>query len=83
MLKLIEKLLIKLSGNTSGYDFNMFDWDIMSLFDHYYHAAKLTKAVQHALAFLEEVGRTMERWHPTEKRHKPYGRILNETRKLR
>ena len=32
--------------------------------------------------FLEDVGEVIERWHPTEKWKKPYGKILNETRKL-
>lgn len=82
MLKIIEKLYIKLLGNTKGHDFNMCDWDIMSLGEHWRTGKPLTKAEAHAIVFLKEMGDWMELWHPTEKWKKPYGKILNETRKL-
>ena len=81
-MKVIEKILIKLLGNTKGYDFNMCDWDIMSLAEHRRTGKPLTKAEAHALVFLEGMGDWMELWHPSEKWQKPYGDVLNEHRKL-
>lgn len=56
MLKLIEKILIKLQGNTKGYDFNVYDWNIVSLYEKYYKSSKpLTKAENYAKVFLEKI----------------------------
>ena len=82
MLKSIEKILIKLRGNTLGYDFNMFDWDILSLGEHYWKGEPLTKSEQYAEAFLEEVRKVLDVWQPPEKWVKPTGEILNEHRNL-
>ena len=82
MLKTIEKLYIKLLGKTRGYDFNMCDWDIMSLDEHWRTGKPLTKAEAQAMVFLKEMGDWMEIWDPTKRWKKPYGKILNETRKL-
>lgn len=82
MVKVIEKILIKLLGNTHGYDCNLCDWDILSLADHWNTGKPLTKAEQYAKAFLEDIGEVLEQWQPTEKWQRPYGKELNETRKL-
>lgn len=79
---LIEKLLEKFRGNTKGCDFNLCDWDIMSLFEHVYSGKPLTKSEVYAKSFLEDMGNVIERWHPTEKWKRPYGQVLNEHRTL-
>ena len=81
-MSFIEKIYIKLLGNTKGYDFNMFDWDILTLRDKWDTGKQLTKAEWHAKAFLEQMGEVINRWHPVEKWQKPYGDVLNEHRKL-
>lgn len=43
-MRFIEKIYIKLLGNAKGYDFNMFDWNILTLRD------KLVKGKQFAKA---------------------------------
>ena len=82
MLKAIEKLLVKFSGNTIGYDFNMFDWDVMTLAEKWRTAKPLTLPEIHAKKFLEEVGEVLNRWQPIEKWHRAYGKDLNEKREL-
>jgi len=81
-MKLIEKIFVKLLGNTKGYDFNICDWDILSLAEHWRTGKPLSKAEAHALIFLERVGEWMKIWHPSEKWQKPYGDVLNEHRNL-
>lgn len=81
-MSMIEKLLIKLSGNTKGYDYNLWDWDILSLGEHMRQPWKMTKAEKHAAAFLEEVGAVLDVWDPPKKWVKPTGDILNEHRNL-
>lgn len=82
MLKTIEKLLVKLRGNTAGYDFNMFDWDILSLGEKCRLGRRLTKSEEHARNFLAQMNETFNIWHPPEKWRRPYGDVLNEKRKL-
>ena len=82
MIKLIEKLLNKMRGNTVGYDFNITDWDILTLGKKSRSIEPYTKAEKHAIAFLEEVGEVLEQWHQTKKCERPTGQILNENRKL-
>lgn len=82
MLKFLEHLYIKCLGNTKGYDFNMCDWDIMSLHNKTLTGQQYTKAEKHALKFLEEMGIVLNKWNPVKKWVRPYGKILNETRKL-
>ena len=82
MLKFIERIWIKFLGNTKGYDCNLCDWDVVSLAEHWNTGKPLTQAEKYAKAFLDDVGEVIERWHPTEKWKKPYGSVLNETRKL-
>ena len=79
---ILEKIWIKLLGNTKGYDFNLCDWDIMSLREHRMGWKPLSKAESHALIFLEQMGEWMEIWDPSEKWKRPYGEELNEKRKL-
>lgn len=81
-MTLFEKILIKFQGNSDGKDYNVCDWDILTLADHWNNGIPLTKAEQHAKAFLEDVGEVLNRWHPVEKWKRPYGQMLNETRKL-
>jgi hypothetical protein len=81
-MTILEKLYIKCLGNTKGYDFNILDWDVMSLQEHWDSGQPLTKAERHAKKFLEDIGEVLERWHPTEKWKRPYGDELNEKRNL-
>lgn len=79
----IEKILIKLTGNSKGYDCNLRDWDILSLGEHVRKTPwELTKSEKHAIAFLEDVGKVLDVWDPPEKWVKPTGDILNEHRNL-
>lgn len=82
MLKLIEKILVKLAGNTAGRDYNMWDWDVMTLASKWRTAKPLTKAETAAKGFLEEIGAVLNIWDPPEKWHKAYGKDLNEKREL-
>ena len=81
-MKILLTLYIKRLGNTKGYDFNLCDWDIMSLHEHRMGWKPLTKAESHALIFLELMGEWMEIGDPSEKWKRPYGEELNEKRKL-
>ncbi len=78
----IEKLHIKLLGNTKGFSFNMCDWDILTLCDKSQMGIPLTASEVYAKTFLEQIGEYMELWNPTEKWEKPYGDVLNEHRNL-
>jgi len=62
MLRMIEKLRIKMLGNTEGYSFNMMDWYPEELADKILVGEQLTKAEAHAKAFLEQVGYTTMLW---------------------
>ena len=81
-MKTIEKILIKLLGNTKGFSFNMWDWDIMTLGEKYEKGIPRTPAEVYAKTFLEQMGEYMELWDPSEKWEKPYGNVLNEHRDL-
>lgn len=81
-MKVIEKILIKLLGNTKGFAFNMCDWDIMTLAEKRFKGIPLTPSEVYAKTFLEQMGEFMELWDPSEKWKKPYGQVLNEQRKL-
>ena len=81
-MQLIETILVKLSGNTKGLTYNMWDWDILSLGKHVQTSSHLTPAERHAKAFLEEVGKALDIWDPLEKLVKPTSKILNEYRNL-
>ena len=81
-MQLIETILVKLSGNTKGLTYNMWDWDILSLGEHVRTSPHLTPAERHAKAFLEEVGKVLDIRDPLEKWVKPTGKILNEYRNL-
>ena len=79
----IEKLIEKFRGNTAGLDFNLCDWDSKTLFEKCrYTFTPLSKAEKSAVEFFEEVGKVLNQWHPIEKWKRPYGKVLNETRKL-
>ena len=81
-MKLIEKILIKLLGNTRGFSFNMYDWEIGILADKMQKGIPLTAPEVYAKIFLEQMGEYMELWDPSEKWVKPYGDALNEHRNL-
>lgn len=81
-MKLLEWILMKLLGNTKGFDFNMCDWDILTLGNKVTNGIPLTQSEVYAKIFLEQMGEFMELWDPTEKWQKPYGDVLNEHRKL-
>lgn len=81
-MKLLEWILMKLLGNTKGFDFNMCDWDILTLGNKVTNGIPLTQSEVYARIFLEQMGNFMELWDPTEKWQKPYGDVLNEHRKL-
>lgn len=81
-MKLLEWILLKLLGNTKGFDFNMCDWDILTLGNKVRNGIPLTQSEVYAKIFLEQMGEFMELWDPTEKWQKPYGDVLNEHRKL-
>ena len=81
-MQLIETILVKLSGNTKGLTYNMWDWDILSLGEHVRTFSHLTPAERHAKAFLEEVGKALDILDLPEKWLKPTGKILNEYRNL-
>ena len=81
-MKLLEWILMKLLGNTKGFDFNMCDWDILTLGNKVRNGIPLTQSEVYAKIFLEQMGEFMELWDPTEKWQKPYGDVLNEHRKL-
>ena len=82
MLKFLEHLYIKYLGNTKGYDFNMCDWDIVTLHRKFLTGQQYTKAEKHALKFLEDMKVVLDIWDPPKKWGRPYGKILNEQRKL-
>ena len=73
---------MKLLGNTKGFEFNMCDWDILTLENKVRNGIPLTQSEVYAKIFLEQMGEFMELWDPTEKWQKPYGDVLNEHRKL-
>ena len=81
-MKFLEKLYIKLLGNTKGMRFNMCDWDILTLGEKTINGIPLTQSEIYAKIFLEQIGEYMELWNPTKKWKRPYGKILNETRTL-
>lgn len=82
-MKFLEKLYIKLLGNTKGMLFNMCDWDILTLGEKTMNGIPLTQSEIYAKIFLEQMGEYMELWNPTKKKWKrPYGKMLNETRTL-
>lgn len=81
-MSLIEKIYIKLLGNTKGFSFNMCDWDILTLCDKRQRGIPLTASEVYAKTFLEQMGEYIELWNPTEKWKKPYGDVLNEHRNL-
>lgn len=81
-MKFLEKLYIKLLGNTKGMLFNMCNWDILTLGEKTINGIPLTQSEIYAKIFLEQMGEYMELWNPTKKRKRPYGKILNETRTL-
>lgn len=81
-MKLLEWILMKLLGNTKGFEFNMCDWDILTLENKVRNGIPLTQSEVYAKIFLEQMGEFMELWDPTEKWQKPYGDVLNEHRKL-
>ena len=81
-MKFLEKLYIKLLGNTKGMLFNMCDWDILTLGEKTMNGIPLTQSEIYAKIFLEQMGEYMELWDPTKKWKRPYGKILNETRTL-
>jgi hypothetical protein len=54
----------------------------MSLHNKTLTGQQYTKAEKHALKFLEEMGIVLNKWNPVKKWVRPYGKILNETRKL-
>ena len=83
MIKVIEKILVKLSGNTKGYNFNVWDWDSESLVEKSRKKPwELTDSEKYALAFFEEIGEVLNIWQPIKKWQKPTGDILNEHRNL-
>ena len=81
-MKFLEKLYIKLLGNTKGMLFNMCDWDILTLGEKTMNGIPLTQSEIYAKIFLEQMGEYMELWNPTKKWKQPYGKMLNETRFL-
>lgn len=81
-MKFLEKLYIKLLGNTKGMLFNMCDWDILTLGEKTMNGIPLTQSEIYAKIFLEQMGEYMELWNPTKKWKRPYGKMLNETRTL-
>lgn len=81
-MKFLEKLYIKLLGNTKGMLFNMCDWDILTLGEKTMNGIPLTQSEIYAKIFLEQMGEYMELWNPTKKWKRPYGKMLNETRSL-
>ena len=81
-MSLIEKIYTKLLGNTKGFSFNMWDWDILTLCDKRQRGIPLTASEVYAKIFLEQMGEYIELWNPTEKWKKPYGDVLNEHRNL-
>ena len=81
-MKFLEKLYIKLLGNTKGMLFNMCDWDILTLGEKTMNGMPLTQSEIYAKIFLEQMGEYMELWNPTKKWKRPYGKMLNETRSL-
>lgn len=81
-MKFLEKLYIKLLGNTKGMSFNMCDWDILTLGEKTAKGIPLTQAEVYAKIFLEQMGEYMELWDPSKKWKKPYGDVLNEHRNL-
>ena len=81
-MSLIEKIYIKLLGNTKGFSFNMCDWDILTLGEKTAKGIPLTASEVYAKTFLEQMGEYMELWDPTQKWKKPYGDVLNEHRNL-
>lgn len=81
-MKLLEWILIKLLGNTNGFNFNMWDWDILTLGNKTYNGIPFTQSEIYAKIFLEQMGEVMKIWNPSEKWQKPYGDVLNEHRKL-
>ena len=81
-MKFLEKLYIKLLGNTKGMLFNMCDWDILTLGEKTMNGIPLTQSEIYAKIFLEQMGEYMELWDPTKKWKRPYGKMLNKTRTL-
>ena len=81
-MKFLEKLYMKLLGNTKGMLFNMCDWDILTLGEKTMNGIPLTQSEIYAKIFLEQMGEYMELWNPTKKWKRPYGKMLNETRSL-
>ena len=81
-MKFLEKLYIKLLGNTKSMSFNMCDWDILTLSEKTEKGIPLTPAELYAKIFLEQMGEYIELWNPTKKWTRPYGKVLNETRTL-
>ena len=81
-MKFLEKLYIKLLGNTKGMLFNMCDWDILTLGEKTMNSIPLTQSEIYAKIFLEQIGEYMELWDPTKKWKLPYGKMLNEIRSL-
>ena len=65
-MKFLEKLYIKLLGNTKGMLFNMCDWDILTLGEKTMNGIPLTQSEIYAKIFLEQIGEYMELWNPTK-----------------
>lgn len=59
-MKILEKILIKLYGNTKGLDFNIWDWDSITLSKKLYYHMPLTKSELYALQFFEKIGEQFE-----------------------
>lgn len=56
------------------------DWSLDEIYEKTYKSSKpFTYAEKHAISFFEEVGKYLG---PEEIWKKPYGSVLNETRKL-
>ena len=55
-MKFLEKLYIKLLGNTKGMLFNMCDWDILTLGEKTMNGIPLTQSEIYAKIFLEQIG---------------------------
>ena len=81
-MRILEKILVKMLGNTKGFSFNMWDWDIMTLAGKYTGGIPLSPSEVYASTFLRMMGEYMEIWSPSEKWKKPYGDELNEHRNL-
>ena len=81
-MSLIEKIFVKILGNTKGFKFNMCDWDILTLAEKCRIGSPLTASEIYAKTFIEQMGEYIELWNPSEKWVKPYGDVLNEHRNL-